>query len=641
MRKALSLFLLILSISVWGYQDRNYLQKQVIINNLEDVLVLNQKWVQYPPYADRSEWNKLMGKNKDIFISEGEKYLDYQWQVVKATDYLEYSKTGNRTGMETVYNANLNAISTLFIAELAEGKGRFIDQIINGVFYTCEMTSWSISAHLSLQRVRGSFPDYTDQVIELVSGDVGAMFSWIYYFLNKEFDQINPLISKRISHEIDTRILTPYLNEDRFWWMAVNVDANNGFVNNWNPWCNSNVLQCFLLMENDPDRLAKGVYKTMVSVDKFINYTNEDGACEEGPSYWGHAAGKLYDYLQLLYDGTGGKVSLFAEPMIKNMGEYISRSYVGDGWVVNFADASAKEKLNPYLIYRFGNMLNSSEMKQFASYLNTNFPQKISPARDLYRTLESIYLESDISKYKSIHTNPSFTWYPETEFCYIKQGQLFLAVKGGYNDESHNHNDIGTFSLYVDNEPVFIDAGVGTYSKKTFSDERYTIWTMQSDYHNLPRINGYSQSYGKQYRSKNARVDKKKNTISLDISNAYPVDAGINEWIRTYRIKDNDLYVEDHFDITDPKKENQLNFMVWGDIDTSKSGLIVIKTPNGEIVQFLYNKESFDPVVESVVLDDARLSKVWGSEIKRLSLNAKRIQKEGKYNFIIKAQKKK
>lgn len=28
--------------------------------------------------------------------------------------------------------------------------------------------------------------------------------------------------------------------------------------------------------------------------------------------------------------------------MIKNMGEYISRSYIGNGWVVNFADASAR-----------------------------------------------------------------------------------------------------------------------------------------------------------------------------------------------------------------------------------------------------------------------------------------------------------
>ena len=52
--------------------------------------------------------------------------------------------------------------------------------------------------------------------------------------------------------------------------------------------------------------------------------------------------GKLYDYLQILSDGTGGKLSLFNEPMIRRMGEYMSRSYVGNGWVVNFADASAQ-----------------------------------------------------------------------------------------------------------------------------------------------------------------------------------------------------------------------------------------------------------------------------------------------------------
>ncbi len=45
---------------------------------------------------------------------------------------------------------------------------------------------------------------------------------------------------------------------------------------------------------------------------------------------------KMYDYLQILSDGTDGKVSLFKEPMIRRMGEYISRTYVGNGWVVNF-----------------------------------------------------------------------------------------------------------------------------------------------------------------------------------------------------------------------------------------------------------------------------------------------------------------
>lgn len=221
--------------------------------------------------------------------------------------------------MEKPLNENLTAISSLFLAELAEGKGRFMDQIINGVFHSCEMTSWVLSAHLVIQQSHRSMPDHNTQVIDLVSGDTGSLFSWIYYFLNKEFDKVNPIISERLKKEIQDKILEPYMDGNRFWWMALD-DNWKGFVNNWNPWCNSNVLQCFLLIENDPDKLSAAVYKTMISVDKFINYTQEDGACEEGPAYWGHAAGKMYDYLQLLSDATNGKVSIFDKPIIKNMG---------------------------------------------------------------------------------------------------------------------------------------------------------------------------------------------------------------------------------------------------------------------------------------------------------------------------------
>ena len=159
--------------------------------------------------------------------------------------------------------------------------------------------------------------------------------------LKEEFDKVNPVISERLRNELKARILDTYIKRSDFWWQAFQATPTT-LVNNWNPWCNFNVLTCFLLMENDPEKLSTGVYRTMVSVDKFINYTKEDGACEEGPSYWGHAAGKLYDYLQLLSTATSGKISVFEKPIIKNMGEYIVKSNVGNGWVVNFADASAK-----------------------------------------------------------------------------------------------------------------------------------------------------------------------------------------------------------------------------------------------------------------------------------------------------------
>src|SRR5690606_24957372 len=158
------------------------------------------------------------------------------------------------------------------------------------------------------------------------AGDLGSFLSWTYYFLKDEMDKVNPLVSERLRDNLQKRILDPYMNRT-FHWQAFNASPTT-MVNNWNPWCNFNALSCFLLLENDADKLSEAVHRSMVSVDKFINYTKSDGACEEGPSYWGHAAGKMYDYLQLLSDATNGEIDIFDQPMIKDMGEYIAKSYI-------------------------------------------------------------------------------------------------------------------------------------------------------------------------------------------------------------------------------------------------------------------------------------------------------------------------
>lgn len=617
-----------------------YREKKLLLNlaneeQLKEVLLANQQWVKYPGYTDREAWKDLIGENMDYYIKKGEENLNYTWKVIRMTDYLEFSRTGSREPMSGNYNANINAIVSLFIAEMAEGKGRFLDQLMNGIFHVCEMTSWSISAHQVLQKGGGTFPRKEEKVLELVSTDVGATFSWIYYFLHKEFDKISPLFSQRLYKELEERIMVPYMNESHFWWMAFNLKPGKEFVNNWNPWCNSNVLQCFLLLENDKDKLAKAVYRTMVSTDEFLNYTNEDGACEEGPSYWGHAAGKMFDYLDLLYEASGGKLSLFDAPIVKNMGEYISRSYVGDGWVVNFADASAKEKLNYHLIARYGDKTNSKELKDFSAYLKKQYPTKVGINRDLFRMLTSLVCEKQVDSYNPAHPHSPFTWYPETEFCYMASGNLFFAGKSGYNDESHNHNDVGTFNLYINSHPIFIDLGVETYTRKTFSGERYTIWTMQSDYHNLPRINGHQQKFGKTYKGTNVKVNKNNRSFSLDMAKAYPQEAGVNKWQRSYRLTSNSLAIEDDFNISDPTVENVLHFMTWGEVTLPADGKISIKC-NNQTVSLLYDKKQFEASTEKLAVEDPRLSKVWGDEVIRISLKAKKVTSIGKYRLTIK-----
>lgn len=625
---SLIVFVFLSCIKVAAYTERNFLQHVAAQESLAECLVLNQKWVQYPSYKDREGWSRFLGEYKDEIIKNGESLLGYTWKVVKATDYLEFERSGNREIMERPFDDNNQAIVRLMLAELAEGRGRFIDQLINGVFHTCEMTSWALSAHLVTQPTHRALPTPIYPLIDLTAGDLGSLLSWVYYFMHEEFDKIDPEISRRLYRELDERIMKPYLNNDSFWWLATNYKGQ--MVNNWNPWCNSNCLMTFMLLEKDADRLSRAVFRSMQSVDKFLNYVHSDGACEEGPSYWGHASGKCLDYLVLLNRITGGKVSIFDNPQIKAMGEYIARSYVGNGWVVNFADASAKGGGDPYLIYRYGKAVRSDIMKQFASMQHKG--SKLSfKGRDLFRILEAFLVEDELCAYQEVYTGVPYTWYPETEFCYVRNKKAFLAAKGGYNDESHNHNDAGSFSLWVNNTPVIIDAGVGTYTRQTFSSERYTIWTMQSNYHNLPMINGVPQKYGRQYKA--TEVKATKNSFSANIATAYPDEAGVKKWIRSYTMRSGALVISDRFELNEIKKENVINFLSWGDI-IIKDGVIEISV-NGVEGTLKYDSKRFEVKKECVKLTDKKLSSVWGPEVYRLSFIAKEKEQKGCYTFTI------
>ncbi len=628
--KALLVLLLLTANMVFAQKD--LLQTAANKAALASSLVQAEQWIKYPAYADRLAWDQYGGVNRPTIIKEGERYLQYDWKVVKATDYLAFERTGSRTAMENPFGSNNTALANLVLAELVEGKGRFLDQIINGVWQLCDMSSWVLSAHLPVQKSSRSLQELDEQLIDLTSGDMGSFLAWVHHFLAKEFDKVNPVIAAKIRQEINKRILLPYTQRNDMWWQALQ-DKPGQMVNNWNPWCNFNVLTCFLLMEKDKEKLAAAVYKTMVSTDQFINYTKDDGACEEGPSYWGHAAGKMYDYLQLLKYATGDKIDIFNHPKIKNMGEYIARSYIGNGWVVNFADASAKGGGNAGLVYRYGKAVQSAEMMDFAAYLNKRDAESILEGRDLFRAFESFWSTREINSREAKTSSSAYTWYPQTEFCYMRAGDVFFAAKGGYNNESHNHNDVGSFMYYFKGKPFLIDAGVGTYTKFTFSSQRYTIWTMQSDYHNLPKVNGFSQPNGAQFKSRNASFNPTNMTFNLDIANAYPADARIkNWWMRYVLAADGSLSLTEQFEINNPAIPNEINFLSAIAADSIAPGILLLK--NGDAaVKMVFDSKDFVFSQQPVDISDMRLTRVWGKAVYRISLKAKSLQPKGSYAF--------
>lgn len=627
--------LLCTGLSAGAYTERNIIgRKAVSMENIRECVVTDRSWVTYPEYGDRSGWNEFLGDSlRNVLVREGEKLLDYDWHLIKATDYLEYVRSGNISVMETPYFENRRNINILMLAELAEGKGRFIDQLVNGVFYSCEMTTWAVSAHLKYQKPKCILPDYRHPVFDLAAGDYASMLSWVYWFFREEFDRIDPVISLRLRDVLQERALDAYMENDE-WWMAKKEYEPGDVINNWNPWCNSNALQCFLLLEDDPDVLAEAVWKSILSVDKFLNFVHSDGACEEGSTYWTHAAGKVLDYLQLLEAGTAGRISVFDEPLIRNMGEYICRTYIGGGWVVNFADASPRYGGEPHLIYRYGKAVDSRELKDFAEYLRTINGAVIPLDRgDTYRTLQAISVDREIRTSSAGHEPAGAVWYPETQVCYFADSTgMFAAMKGGHNNESHNHNDIGSFILYLDSKPAFIDVGVGTYTRQTFSSERYSIWTMQSSYHSVPEINGKAQKPGYEYRAEDVSCSPGKRRFSLDIAGAYP-GASADRWTRTYSMKEGKFTIEDSFTVENPEQPNRIVFMLAGRPDISTKGKAGIAAGDGRLV--LEYPSEMKPLVEEIPLEDPKLSKVWGSKIYRLVLTDSKLRKNGTYRFSI------
>ena len=119
-------------------------------------------------------------------------------------------------------------------------------------------------------------------------------------------------------------------------------------------------------------------------------------------------------------------------------------------------------------------------------------------------------------------------------YNYLKSN-IFLNF---FLDESHNHNDVGNFILFQNGHPVLIDIGVGTYTAQTFNAHRYELFYMQSEYHNCPTINNVAQHAGSQYSSHNVSFVEHANNggihFSADIAKAYPTEAHVKQWIRSF-----------------------------------------------------------------------------------------------------------
>ena len=584
-------------------------------------------------------------KVRESYIKYGEQFAGKAWESPSARLFAEFRTNGNRTRYEQATFAKRRQLAALVMAEVSEGKGRFMGDIVDGLQSTLEETWWGIPAHYGTKVMREE-----DQTVDLFNAETAGLVAWTKRALQAEIDSFSPLLTERIDREIVRRILIPAVTTD-YWWKRAGM--------NWNPWICSNWLACVQFCEHDPMRRKEALTQISQAMQCFFNAYPDDGGCDEGPTYWDRAAASLFDCVKLLEESISrseergvrseNSESLEAVQLsnltphsslltphsqkLRRMASYSYSTYIADGYCLSFADSHGNRLVQqPNVMFPFGLYIGDKTMQEFAAYVaqEKGFAENAAGIYDQsgnYPTLgrELMFL-SCLDKF--LETRPSEplladTWLQRLQIFTARRNGMFVGMKGGHNDESHNHNDVGSFVVYDGGKPLLIDPGVGEYTSKTFSKRRYEIWTMQSAYHNLPQINGCDQMAGKQFAAR--EVKRKKGCLTMDIAGAYPDSANVERWTRTLSTgKQGDITLTDNYRLKEWNAPTRLMLIAAAEPKVEKDRIRI----GNRLLH--YDASLLSAAIEPLSpMFDAMMQSMWPNGLWRIVLTVRGEKKEG------------
>ena len=500
--------------------------------------------------------------------------------------------------------------------------GRFLAEVLDGVWLICEQSSWCWPAHDDAFRARGSvLPTVTAPYLDLGAGEAVALLTWIDQLLGARLEARYPGIRSRIRHEARVRVFQPFTERRDWHWLGLDGD-----VHNWNPWIHGNVITAALRLLDDPseaDERARIVALAIEGIDRYVSVLPADGAIDEGYAYWWNGACRALEALDIVRHATGGVLDASAIPALRETVAFPHRSHLGGDWYLNLADGQARPPAAQpwHALHRAARNAGDTDAAAHAASRRSAGTPAATEHEGFGRLLRGITDAAWVGAAQEASPFPREVWLPSTQVLLAREQSgtphgLTVAVKGGHNGEHHNHNDVGSFVVASDGVPVVVDAGRPTYTLQTFGPGRYDIWTMQSGWHNVPVIGGVEQSPGVEFAASEVEVDGA--SLSLELSGAYAV---ASPWRRTVRLERaaRRVVIEDAWE-SEGARPAQVRMLLAGDVRRDAASVIITPLDGATPVRISWP----EPVGASLVvreLDDPMLSDVWGPRLTRLDLD--------------------
>ena len=478
-------------------------------------------WIPVPTVDDRKFWeSKLDTPFAQKMLNSAEQALATAPEPPSDELFMDFTRNGNRTRYEKALESFLDRYNGLSIALcLTFDLPKYFAHWQRYNEALCTMPTWVLPAHdPKLTNFHSTYRE-----IDLVSSRIGAKVAVLRRILTPILTEND----RRVMFDsVQKQVIGPYLE------MARNkrpISAFNTTVSNWNAVCNANSMIAMLATEMPEQDRTDAAALLLTAIQNYYRGFTSDGYCTEGISYWRYGFGHYLKLAAVLLCATQGKLKLFDSPELRRVARFPERFMLSKGYYPSFADCSFNFQMPEEVMFLRDWMMNNPVP---------------SPDEICGKILEQLILwglpPSDSEK-TTVQPPEKISEFPQTGIFLFRNPSpngLRFVCKGGDNNELHNHNDVGAFSIAFPNQVPFIgDLGGSIYSRDTFGPNRYKNSLLNSYGHPVPMIDGILQTPGENTEAK--VVSFKKNDSSaeviLDISKAYPDVSGVKRLERSFK----------------------------------------------------------------------------------------------------------
>ena len=469
-------------------------------------------------------WSEL--KNKDEYkflinaiIRDYEECCLGEIETIKFSKFRLFKEKGDRNAYQEVFFKRQHRLYAMaFMSLLYPENEEYLVLLQDTIWEICDLYVWALPAHIDNIEVNNNAE------LDLDATTMSMALAIIKTMLN---DRLHPLIKSRIDTEIDRRLIKPFMAQRWHWEYR---------ANNWTAVC-AGATGCTIML-NRPELFELVRDRINEDMEDYLRSYKDDGVCVEGAGYWSYGFGYFMEYAIMQRDFTDGKYNFVARDKVKNIATFLGKLFLDRDVIVNYGDCGAGTAVSVPGGFIFGLKKQYSEVQippeRALSYQCHYFPAMLRAFTDF----NPEYTSSEISK--------NAEYYMADQGWFVKRCESYgFAARGGSNGESHNHNDVGSFILSIDNDQVLIDMGARPYTRQYFEHPtRYTFLETSSRGHNLPIING---EYQKNIPETGSTTSFENGVFSVEFSSVYGIE-GLSFLRRDYSFGASTVSVTDNYE---------------------------------------------------------------------------------------------